>query len=70
GIVLPSVNCLVGLGCTSIIGWAASCTQQIVCCTGNTYLSYGASFFERPGLKFGLYNGLINVGCTPINVIL
>ncbi|KAF9230908.1 hydrophobin [Melanogaster broomeanus] len=50
GIVLPDVDGLVGLGCTSIIGTAASCTQQPVCCTGNTY------------------NGLINVGCSPINV--
>ncbi|KAF9230907.1 hydrophobin [Melanogaster broomeanus] len=52
GIVLPSVSGLVGLGCTSIIGSAAPCTQQPVCCTGNTF------------------NGLINVGCSPINVVL
>ncbi|KAF9230910.1 hydrophobin [Melanogaster broomeanus] len=52
GIVLPDVSGLVGLGCTAIVGTAASCTQEPVCCTGNTD------------------NGLINVGCTPINVAL
>ncbi|KAF9234090.1 hydrophobin [Melanogaster broomeanus] len=53
GIVLPDVSGLFALGCTPLIlGTGASCTQQPVCCTGNTF------------------NGLINVGCTPINIAL
>lgn len=44
----------IGLSCTPIsvigLGQGASCTQQPVCCSGNTY------------------NGLINVGCSPINL--
>ncbi|KAF9224193.1 hypothetical protein BS17DRAFT_817089 [Gyrodon lividus] len=54
GAVLPNVQGLVGLGCTPITvvgtGSGAVCTQQPVCCTGNTY------------------SGLINVGCSPINL--
>ncbi|KAF5379143.1 hypothetical protein D9615_005969 [Tricholomella constricta] len=53
GIVLGPLTGQVGLGCSplSIIGVAGnSCTQQTVCCTGNTF------------------NGLIAVGCTPINL--
>ncbi|KAF9236113.1 hydrophobin [Melanogaster broomeanus] len=49
---LTSIDDLVGLGCTLIVGSAASCTQQPVCCTGNTF------------------NGLINLGCSPINMVL
>ncbi|KIJ64308.1 hypothetical protein HYDPIDRAFT_90626 [Hydnomerulius pinastri MD-312] len=41
GIVLPAVTGLVGLGCTPITvvgtGTGATCTQQPVCCTGNTF---------------------------------
>ncbi|EDQ99412.1 type 1 hydrophobin [Laccaria bicolor S238N-H82] len=44
----------IGLSCTPIsvigLGQGASCTQQPVCCSGNTF------------------NGLINVGCTPISL--
>ncbi|KAG2032424.1 hypothetical protein BDR03DRAFT_970119 [Suillus americanus] len=46
----------VGLGCTpiSVIGTGdgASCLQQPVCCSNESY------------------NGLVNIGCTPINLIL
>ncbi|KAF9234085.1 hydrophobin [Melanogaster broomeanus] len=53
GIVLPDVTGLFALGCSPLIlGVGASCTQQPVCCTGNTF------------------NGLINVGCSPINLAL
>ncbi|KIJ60366.1 hypothetical protein HYDPIDRAFT_117274 [Hydnomerulius pinastri MD-312] len=54
GIVLGPVEGLLGLGCSPITvvgtGSGAQCTQQPVCCTGNTF------------------NGLINIGCTPINI--
>ncbi|KAH7883462.1 hydrophobin 2 [Phlebopus sp. FC_14] len=54
GIVLGPIDGLLGLGCTPITvigtGSGATCTQQPVCCTGNTY------------------NGLINIGCSPINL--
>ncbi|KIJ64698.1 hypothetical protein HYDPIDRAFT_62219, partial [Hydnomerulius pinastri MD-312] len=54
GVVLGPISGLVGLGCTPVTvigtGSGAVCTQQPVCCTGNTY------------------NGLINVGCSPINL--
>ncbi|KAF9220833.1 fungal hydrophobin [Gyrodon lividus] len=53
--VLAGVTGQVGLGCSPItavgLGSGASCTQQPVCCTGNTF------------------NGLINVGCSPVNVV-
>ncbi|KAF9234092.1 hydrophobin [Melanogaster broomeanus] len=51
GIVLPDVSGFFALGCSPLIlGVGATCTQQPVCCTGNTI------------------NGLINVGCSPINI--
>ncbi|KAI9573145.1 hydrophobin [Boletus coccyginus] len=54
GIALPSIDGLLGFGCSPITvigtGTGASCTQQPVCCTGNNF------------------NGLINLGCSPINI--
>ncbi|TFK70588.1 hydrophobin-263 [Pluteus cervinus] len=53
GIVLPTIEGLVGLGCSplSILGAGGnSCSAQPVCCTGNTF------------------SGLINLGCSPINI--
>ncbi|KIJ67320.1 hypothetical protein HYDPIDRAFT_25785 [Hydnomerulius pinastri MD-312] len=54
GIVLGDLTGQVGLGCTPItvigVGSGATCTQEPVCCTGNSY------------------NGLINLGCSPINL--
>ncbi|KAF8553767.1 fungal hydrophobin [Imleria badia] len=54
GIVLPTIEGLIGLGCSPIsvlgLGSGASCTEQPVCCTDNTF------------------NGFINLGCSPINI--
>ncbi|KAF8553768.1 fungal hydrophobin [Imleria badia] len=54
GIVLPTIEGLIGLGCSPItaigLGSGASCTEQPVCCTGNTF------------------NGFINLGCSPLNL--
>ncbi|KAJ8597270.1 fungal hydrophobin [Rhizopogon salebrosus TDB-379] len=57
GIQLPfDSEGFVGLGCSPIsvigAGSGAVCTQQPVCCSGNTYY------------------GLINIGCSPINIYL
>ncbi|KAG1745031.1 hydrophobin 2 [Suillus paluster] len=56
GIVLGPVEGSVGLGCSPIsvigAGSGATCNQEPVCCSGNTY------------------NGLINIGCSPINIYL
>ncbi|KAF8558664.1 hydrophobin [Imleria badia] len=53
GITVP-VNAPVGLNCSPItavgVGSGAQCTQQTVCCSGNSF------------------NGLINLGCSPINI--
>jgi len=53
GIIESSVSGLVGVTCTSITGIGASgtsCSEQQVCCTGNSF------------------NGIIALGCTPINI--
>ncbi|KAF8550908.1 fungal hydrophobin [Imleria badia] len=54
GLVLPTIDGLIGLGCTPITvigtGSGASCTQQPVCCTDNSF------------------NGVINLGCSPVNL--
>ncbi|KIJ25107.1 hypothetical protein M422DRAFT_273964 [Sphaerobolus stellatus SS14] len=54
GIVLQSVDILIGTGCTPItvigVGSGANCAQQPVCCTDNNF------------------NGLVNVGCSPISL--
>ncbi|KAF9224900.1 hydrophobin [Gyrodon lividus] len=46
----------VGVNCSPIsalgVGSGASCTQQPVCCSGNSY------------------NGLVNIGCSPVNIAL
>ncbi|KAG2155292.1 hydrophobin [Suillus bovinus] len=55
-ISLDPVEGSVAMGCSplSVIGAGsgAVCTQQPVCCSGNTYY------------------GLINIGCSPINIYL
>ncbi|OAX39835.1 fungal hydrophobin [Rhizopogon vinicolor AM-OR11-026] len=55
-IPLDPVQGFVGMGCSplSVIGpgSGAVCTQESVCCSGNTYY------------------GLINIGCTAINIYL
>ncbi|KIJ67294.1 hypothetical protein HYDPIDRAFT_25762 [Hydnomerulius pinastri MD-312] len=54
GIVVGDLTGQVGLGCSPITvvgtGSGATCTQEPVCCTGNSY------------------SGLINLGCSPINL--
>ncbi|KIJ67321.1 hypothetical protein HYDPIDRAFT_108039 [Hydnomerulius pinastri MD-312] len=54
GIVVEDLTGQVGLGCSPITavgtGSGATCTQEPVCCTGNSY------------------SGLINLGCSPINL--
>ncbi|KAG2364774.1 hydrophobin [Suillus spraguei] len=56
GITLDPFEGSAGLGCSpiSVIGAGSGsvCTQQPVCCSGNTYY------------------GLINIGCSPINIYL
>nr|CAD12833.1 hydrophobin 2 [Pleurotus sp. 'Florida'] len=55
GIVLGPLDLLVGVTCSpiTVIGvGGTSCTQQTVCCTGNSF------------------NGLIAIGCSPINISL
>ena len=43
GIALPTIDGLLGLGCSPITaigtGTGATCTQQPVCCTDNTFVS-------------------------------
>ncbi|KAI9570792.1 hypothetical protein HD554DRAFT_2018170, partial [Boletus coccyginus] len=43
GLALPSIDGLIGRGCTptTVIGTGsgASCTQQAVCCTDNSFVS-------------------------------
>ncbi|KAN0075528.1 Fungal hydrophobin domain containing protein [Tylopilus felleus] len=53
GLVLPSIEGLIGLDCSPITALGVSgnsCTAQAVCCSNNNF------------------NGLINLGCSPINL--
>jgi len=56
GLDLSGIVGQVGLTCSPITGIGAgagaSCSQQPVCCTNDTF------------------NGLIAIGCTPINIVL
>ncbi|KAF4621005.1 hypothetical protein D9613_000977 [Agrocybe pediades] len=59
GIVVPVVSGLIGLNCTPltvILAAGNSCSSQPVCCTNNNF---------APNL---LQNGLLALGCTPVNV--
>jgi len=65
---------LMGTGCTPITvigtGSGSDCTQQPVCCSDNYFVRIQPSFSISEFLKLLLQNGLINVGCSPINLSL
>ncbi|KXN84438.1 Hydrophobin-3, partial [Leucoagaricus sp. SymC.cos] len=74
GIVLGPIEGTIGINCTPISVFGAggtSCASQAVCCTNNQFVSRKRSIIASSNCNhspFRTKNGLINLGCTPINV--
>ena len=69
---IPLVGPLLGLSCTPItvigVGSGANCAQQTVCCQNTQFVSrpYAAEVELSPDVF--AKNGLVNVGCTNVNL--
>jgi len=64
----------VSLNCSplTVVGTGSGCetNQEPLCCSNEKYVRTQPSFSMSDVLRLLLQNGLINIGCTPINLFL